>query len=238
MKYANAQKELKKYASPKRKKSNEWYFKTGPGEYGFGDVFIGLTVPDMRIVAKKFQALPFQEIKKLLSSKIHEERMTALIILSYQFVKADKKTQKKIYDFYLKNTKYINNWDLVDVTVNRILGAYLWKNPESDRKILDKLAKSKNMWERRIAIIATSYFIYQNDFSDALRISKMLLQDKEDLLHKAVGWMLREVGKRDQKAEEAFLKKHYKNMPRTMLRYAIEKFPERKRKAYLKGDII
>jgi 3-methyladenine DNA glycosylase AlkD len=236
MKYADVQKELKKYSSEKRKKSNEWYFKTGLGDYGYGDMFIGLSMPDIRNVAKKFNLLPLPEVKKLLSSKIHEERMTALIILSCQFQKADKKTQKKIYNFYLKNTKYINNWDLVDVTVNRIVGAYLWKNKDEDRKILYKLASSKHMWERRIAIIATSYFIYQNDFTDTLKISKILLRDKEDLLHKAVGWMLREVGKRNQNIEEEFLKKYYKTMPRTMLRYAIEKFPETKRKQYLKVD--
>ncbi|MDD5721521.1 MAG: DNA alkylation repair protein [Candidatus Pacebacteria bacterium] len=238
MKFVDVQKELKKYSSEKRKKSNEWYFKTGFGDYGYGDKFIGLSMPQIRNVSKKFNLLPLQEIKRLLSSKIHEERMTALIILSYQFEKADKKIQKKIYNFYLKNTKYINNWDLVDVTVNRIVGAYLWKNKDENRKILYKLALSKNMWERRIAIIATSYFIYQNYFTDTLKISKILLNDKEDLLHKAVGWMLREVGKRNQKEEEKFLKKYYKKMPRTMLRYAVEKFPETKRKAYLKGNVL
>ena len=237
MKYVDVQKELIKYSSKRRKKSNEWYFKTGLGDYGYGDIFIGLSMPNIRKVSKKFSLLPLKEIKKLLSSKIHEERMAALIILSYQFQKADKKTQKRIYNFYLKNTKYINNWDLVDVTVNRIIGAYLWKNKDENRKILYKLALSKNMWERRIAIISTSYFIYQNDFMDTLKISKILLNDKEDLLHKAVGWMLREVGKRNHKKEEIFLKKYYKTMPRTMLRYAIEKFSETKRKAYLKGNI-
>ncbi len=237
MKYGDVQKELKKYSSKKRKKNNEWYFKTGPGDYGYGDVFIGLAMPDIRNVSKKFQSLTLVEIEKLLSSKIHEERMCALIILSYQFEKSDEKIQKKIYSFYLENTKYINNWDLVDVTVNRIVGAYLWKNKAASRKILYKFARSKNMWERRIAIIATSYFIYQNDFSDTLKISKILLRDKEDLLHKAVGWMLREVGKRDQKIEESFLKKNYKKIPRTTLRYAIEKFSKAKRKTYLKGNI-
>ena len=236
MKCFDIQKELKKYSSDKRKKSNEWFFKTGKGEYGYGDKFIGVSMPDTRVVAKKFMSLSLLEIKKLLSSKIHEERMTALIILSYQFKKADQKIQKKIYNFYLENTKHINNWDLVDVTVNRILGVYLWENRDSDRKILYTLAHSKNMWERRIAIVATSYFIYQNYFNDTLKIAQILLNDKENLLHKAVGWMLREVGKRNQKIEESFLKKHYKMMPRAMLRYAIERFPEAKRKAYLKGN--
>jgi 3-methyladenine DNA glycosylase AlkD len=243
MKYIEVKRELKKYSSPERKKASLWYFKTGKGQYGYGDKFIGVSMPHTRIVAKRFATLAFPEIEKLLHSKIHEERMTALIILSFQINKADKKTQKKIYDFYLKNTKYINNWDLVDVTVNRILGMYLWENKNSPerqadgagRKILYKLAVSKNMWERRIAIVATSYFIYQNDFTDTLRISEMLLNDKEDLIHKAVGWMLREVGKRNQVLEEEFLKKYYKTMPHTMLRYAIEKFEENKRKAYLKG---
>ncbi|MCX6752382.1 MAG: DNA alkylation repair protein [Candidatus Nomurabacteria bacterium] len=235
MKCADVQKELKKFSSLKRKKSNEWYFKTGEGDYGHGDKFVGVSMPDIRVVSKKFIELSLLEIKKLLSSKIHEERMVALVILSYQIKKTDKQTQKKIYNFYLNNTKYINNWDLVDVTVNRIVGAYLWENKNEGREILYKFARSKNMWERRIAIIATSYFIYQNNFVDTFKIAKILLNDKEDLLHKAVGWMLREVGKRDQKTEEAFLKKYYKKMPRVMLRYAIEKFPETRRKAYLKG---
>lgn len=238
MKYFDVQKELRKHASLARKKASMWYFKTGVGDYGYGDKFIGVSIPDIRIVSKKFVLLSLPEIKKLLSSKIHEERMTALIILSYQFKKADKQMKKKIYDFYLKNTKYINNWDLVDVTVNRIVGAYLWEYKNVNRKILYKLAYSKNMWERRIAIIATSYFIYQNDFTDTLKIARILLNDKEDLLHKAVGWMLREVGKRSQEIEETFLKKHYRTMSRTTLRYAIEKFGEAKRKAYLKGDVL
>jgi 3-methyladenine DNA glycosylase AlkD len=237
MEYGDVKKELKKYSSDKRKKSNEWYFKTKLGDYGYGDKFIGVSMPDIRKVSKKFELISLQEIKKLLTSKIHEERMSALIILSYQFKKADKKIQKRIYDFYLKDTKYINNWDLVDVTVNKIVGAYLWGKGNKDRKILYKLAVSKNMWERRIAIVATSYFIYQNHFSDTLKISKLLLNDKEDLLHKAVGWMLREVGKRDQKIEETFLKQNYKNIPRTTLRYAIERFPEKKRLAYLRGKV-
>jgi len=237
MKFTDVQKDLKKISSKKRKEANEWFFKTGKGEYGHGDKFIGVSMPKARVIAKKYINLPIPEIKKLLSSKIHEERMTALIILSYKFEKGDRKLQKKIYDFYLRNIKYINNWDLVDVTVNKIVGAYLWGSNKKDRKILYSFARSKNMWERRIAIVATSYFIYQDDFDDTLKIAKILLNDEEDLLHKAVGWMLREVGKRNQKSEEAFLKKHYKKMPRTMLRYAIERFPEPKRKAYLKGII-
>ena len=235
MKCVDVKNELKKYSSEKRKKSNEWFFKTGKGEYGYGDKFVGVSMPDTRKVAKKFTLLSLIETKSLLSSKIHEERMTALVILSYQFRRSDKENQKKIYDFYLKNTRYINNWDLVDVTVNRILGAYLWEN-KGDRKVLHRLAVSKNMWERRIAIIATSYFIHQNYFTDTLKISEILLNDKEDLLHKAVGWMLREVGKRNQALEEKFLKKYYRIMPRTMLRYAIERFPETKRQAYLKRN--
>jgi 3-methyladenine DNA glycosylase AlkD len=237
MTVSEVKRELKKHASLKRKKSNQWFFKTKPGEYGHGDVFIGVSMPDVRRVAKQFTALTLPELQKLIASKIHEERMAALVILSYKFKKAAQPTKKQLYDFYLKNTKYINNWDLVDTVANLIVGAYLWENPNENRKILYKLVASKNMWERRIAIIATSYFIYQDDFKDTLKLSEILLNDQEELIHKAVGWMLREVGKRDQKVEEQFLKKHYKKMPRTMLRYAIERLPEQKRQAYLKGKV-
>jgi len=232
---SEAKRELHKYASTERKKSNEWFFKTKPGQYGHGDVFIGVSMPDLRKVAKQYTSLPLAEVAKLLSSKIHEERMLALVILSYQFAKSDSRGQSQIYHFYLSNTEHINNWDLVDVVVNKIVGAYLWEHAEAERDILYAYATSKNMWERRIAIVATSYFIYQNDFKDTLKIAEMLLHDEEELIHKAVGWMLREVGKRDRAVEGSFLKKHYKSMPRTMLRYSIEKFPERERQAFLKG---
>lgn len=237
MKYTDVQKRLRQLALKERKKTNEWFFKTGKGEYGYGDKFIGVSMPDARKVAKQFLELPFPEIKKLFSSPIHEERMVGHLILVYLFEKGSEPERKEIYNFYLKHTKHINNWDLVDTSAHKIVGAHLFKQKKNARNILYELARSKNMWERRISIIATAWFINQNDFIDTIKISKMLLTDEEDLLHKAVGWMLREVGKRDVKMLEKFLKQHYKTMPRTMLRYAIEKFPETKRKKYLLGKI-
>ena len=229
----NLKKDLKKLANPKRAKVNQWFFKTGKGEYGEGDIFIGLTMPDARKIAKRYIHLPIKEVEHLLHSKIHEHRMVALVIWTYQFEKADNKTQEKIYKAYLKNTKWINNWDLVDVTTPGIVGMFLL---DKDRKILYDLAKSKNLWEKRIAILATFAFINKNKESkDTLKIAEILLDDEHDLIHKGVGWMLREVGKRvSQQKEEEFLRKYYKKMPRTMLRYAIERFDEKKRQFYLK----
>ncbi len=222
---------LKKCASPQRAKSSLWFFKTGKGEYGEGDKFLGINNSDMRKIASQFFAIldPI-DLDKLIKSKFHEERLIALLILVLKFEKANTINKKKIYGFYLKHTKYINNWDLVDLSAHKIVGAYL---NDKDRKILYKFAKSKNLWERRIAMISTFYFIRQKQFNDALAIAEILINDKHDLIHKAVGWGLREIGKREQKIEENFLKKHYKTMPRTMLRYAIEKFSEEKRKFYL-----
>jgi len=197
-------------------------------------VFIGVKVPEQRIVAKQHKNLSLSEVKKLLTSKIHEHRLTALLILTYQFPKLDEKQKQKIADFYLKHTKYINNWDLIDLSAPRILGSFL---QNKDRSVLYRLAKSKSLWEKRISILSTFCFIYNQDFKDSLAISKILLNDDHDLIHRAVGWALREVGNRNLKAEETFLKKHYKKMPRTMLRYAIEKFPEPKRLAYLYGKV-
>jgi len=225
-------KDVKKLASPKKAEVNRWFFKTGKGEYGEGDMFVGLTMPDMRKVAKKYLHLSLREVENLLHSKIHEHRMIALVIWTYQFEKADDKTKEKIYKTYLKNTKWINNWDLVDVTTPRIVGMYLL---DKDKSILYKLAKSSDLWEKRIAILATFAFINKgNESKDTLKISEILLNDKHDLIHKAVGWMLREVGKRNQSVEEKFLRKYYKKMPRTMLRYAIERFSDSKRKFYMK----
>ncbi|MDD5178267.1 MAG: DNA alkylation repair protein [Candidatus Nanoarchaeia archaeon] len=204
------------------------FFKTGEGQYGEGDIFLGITVPNQRELAKKYSDLDLEDIQKLLESKIHEERLIALLILIINYKKSEDK--KEIFDFYLKNTKNINNWDLVDLSAPNIIGSYLI---DKDKNILYKLAKSKNLWEKRIAIISTFAFIKENSFKDALEISKILIEDKHDLIHKAVGWMLREVGKKNQEAEEDFLKQHYKKMPRTMLRYSIEKFDEPKRKFYL-----
>ncbi|MFH0700931.1 MAG: DNA alkylation repair protein [Candidatus Woesearchaeota archaeon] len=206
------------------------YFKR-KGEYGEGDLFLGITMPVQREVAKKYyREISLKEVEQLLHGKYHEERMTALIILTYKFKKASEAERKEIYDLYLRNTKYINNWDLVDVTTPRIVGEYL---RDKDHAILYQLAKSKDLWEKRISVLATFTFIAHHQFKDTLKISETLLNDKHDLIHKAVGWALREIGKRDQTVEEEFLQKHYRTMPRTMLRYAIEKFEEEKRKKYL-----
>ena len=221
---------LLKYSNKEKAAFFPTFFKTGKGQYGEGDQFIGVTVPDQRKIAKQYVALPLQEIQTLLTSKIHEHRLTALLILVLQFQKANGVAQKMITDFYLINTKYVNNWDLVDSSADKILGEYLH---DKDTRILSELARSNNIWERRIAIIATFSFIKQGKFEDTIKIAQLLLQDKHDLIHKAVGWMLREVGKKDQAILEKFLSKHAKTMPRTMLRYAIERFSEEKRKQYL-----
>jgi 3-methyladenine DNA glycosylase AlkD len=210
------------------------FFKTGKGEYGEGDVFLGIRVPQLRKLVKQFRNMSLLDISKLIKSRYHEERLLALLILVAMFQEASRDGQKKIYNFYLKHTATINNWDLVDSSAAQIVGAYL---RDGDKKPLYTLARSKELWERRIAIIATFHFIKHHEFDDALCVSEILLNDREDLIHKAVGWMLREVGKRDLKTEDAFLKSHYQTMPRTMLRYAIEKFPEERRQAYLKGSV-
>ena len=227
------QAELRTLANPQQAAVLARFFKTAPGEYGEGDVFLGIKVPVQRKVATEFKDLPLTEIVCLLHSKIHEERLTALLILVMQFAKADKRGQHEIYKCYLANTACINNWDLVDLSAPQIVGVYI---EDKSRQPLYRLAKSKSLWERRISILATFTFIRRGDFSDTFKIAGLLLSDEEDLIHKAVGWMLREVGKRDQQAEEAFLQKHCRTMPRTMLRYAIERFPERKRRSYLDGS--
>lgn len=235
MQAENVQKDLKKLENPKKAEILSRFFKTAKGEYGEGDIFLGIQVPDQRKIAKKYQDLELKEVQKLIKSPIHEERLTALLILVEQFSKVFKnnpKKQQEIYEFYLKNTNFINNWDLVDLSAPKIMGASLWER-KNERKILYKLVKSKNIWEKRIAVLTTYTFIKNNDFEDCLNFCEILLTDKHDLLHKATGWMLREIGKINQEAEEEFLKKHHKSMPRTMLRYAIEKFPEQKRQHYL-----
>ncbi|MEJ2066560.1 MAG: DNA alkylation repair protein [Deltaproteobacteria bacterium] len=225
---------LRKLGDKERAKNSQWFFKTGPGEYGEGDRFLGIKVPELRKLAKEYQATPLAETTQLLRSPIHEERLLALLLLVRAFAKGDERFKEKIYHLYLDNTQCINNWDLVDLSAVYIVGAFLM---EKSKKPLYALAKSNNLWERRIAIIATFYFIKEGEFTEAMKIARMLLFDKEDLIHKAVGWMLREVGKRHLATEERFLKEHNKKMPRTMLRYAIERFPEQKRKRYLKGKI-
>jgi 3-methyladenine DNA glycosylase AlkD len=235
----NIRKELQSMADPDKAAILQRFFKTGPGQYGEGDIFIGVIVPHLRQVAKKFSQLPLKEIRMLLYSRIHEERLVALLILVWRYGSSSntsssaKKEKEEIVKFYLDNIKQVNNWDLVDVSAPNILGAYLVDSRDR-RRLLYKLARSENVWERRIAIVATHHFIRKGDFSDTLKIAEMLLQDRHDLIHKAVGWMLREVGKRDAAAEEAFLEKHCRVMPRTMLRYAIERLPESKRCRYKK----
>jgi 3-methyladenine DNA glycosylase AlkD len=210
------------------------FFKTGPGEYGEGDRFRGIRVPVLRRLAKTHQGVGVAGAGRLLRSEFHEDRLLALLILVRLFAQADGKGREAICRLYLKNTRFINNWDLVDASAEHILGAYL---RHKDRSELMRLAGSRNLWERRIAIMATFHFIKAGEFGATLKIARRLLGDTEDLIHKAVGWMLREVGKRDLAAEERFLEDHYRSMPRTMLRYAIERFPEEKRRTYLEGAV-
>jgi len=226
-------KELQKLANSEKAKDLSRFFKTGKGQYGEGDIFLGVSVPDQRKTARKYPNLSLDEIQELLSSKVHEHRLTSLFILINKYQKSDDKNKKKMFDFYLKNTKNINNWDLVDSSSSYIVGDYLLNKAEK-RTILYKLAESKNLWERRIAVMSTFAFIKNNEFEDALKIAEILLNDEYDLIHKAVGWMLREIGSRNQGEEENFLKKHYKKMPRTMLRYAVEKFQKNKKEFYMK----
>ncbi len=210
------------------------YFKTDKGEYGQGDVFLGITVPVQRSIARTYTHLSLAEIASFLKSKIHEVRFTALEILVMNYEKASLSEKKKIYDFYIKNTSSINNWDLVDTSAPYIVGGYL---QDKNKDPLRKLARSKNLWERRIAIVATQPFIQSGEFKMTFELVRLLLKDTHDLIHKACGWMLREIGKRDKQALVIFLNEHYNRMPRTMLRYAIERFPQARRKAYLEGRI-
>ncbi len=230
----NIKEDLQKIANPKQAKILQRFFKTGKGEYGEGDKFLGIRVPVLRKMAKKYSGVAIDEVSQLLKSQFHEERLLALFMLIDIFRRGSEKDRKKIYALYLNNTKFINNWDLVDCSADHIVGAYL---RGADKTPLYNLAKSNSLWKRRISIMSTFHFIKHNKFTATLKIAQMLLHDEEDLIHKAVGWMLREIGKRDSDVEERFLKKHYKSMPRTMLRYAIEKFPEEKRKSYLNGII-
>jgi 3-methyladenine DNA glycosylase AlkD len=234
MKAADIRKELKSMADPDKAAIMQRFFKIGPGQYGEGDIFIGVIVPQSRRVAKKFCQLPLGELRTLLYSHIHEERLVALLILAWSYsVSSSREKEEEIVKFYLDNIKQVNNWDLVDLSAPNILGAHL---VDRDRRLLYRLATSENVWERRIAIVATHHFIRNGDFSDTLKIAEMLLQDRHDLIHKAAGWMLREVGKRDAAAQEAFLEKHWSVMPRMMLRFAIERLPESKRRRYKKAN--
>jgi 3-methyladenine DNA glycosylase AlkD len=225
-------KELESLSNPKQAALLQGFFKTGKGEYGEGDIFLGIKVPVQRNACKEYYGLSFDELQKLLSSKIHEHRMCALFILVAKYEKAkDEKTKEKIFNFYLSNTKNINNWDLIDLSAPSIVGNYLLNK---DRKILYKLAKSESLWEKRIAMLSTFEFIAHGETEDTFKIAEILLNDKHDLIHKAVGWMLREAGKRvSEEQEKEFLEKHYKNMPRTMLRYAVERLSEKDRKRFM-----
>lgn len=242
--------ELYLFANARRKKINEWFFKTGPGEYGEGDQFIGVCMPDLRNVAKKFEEIEFVELQKLVESRIHEERLCALVIAVYKFETANKINKKtttekeilskknqarEIYKWYISNTQWINNWDLVDVSCHKIVGGFLLQNP-NEIDLLRRLSDSKNMWERRISIVSTWMFIREGELAMTLELAEKLLGNTEDLMHKSVGWMLREAWKKDEERIEAFLIKHYINLPRTTLRYAIERIEEGKRKRFLNGE--
>ena len=225
---------LEKHSNKEKAVVLQRFFKTGRGEYGEGDIFLGVMVPLLRKLTREFGDVPLSEILLLLKSSIHEERLLALMMLVRAFSIGDETRKMQIFDLYLKNTKFINSWDLVDLTAPNIVGTYL---TDKSRRPLYDLATSTYLWNRRIAILATFQFIKQQDFNDTMKLSKILLTDEHDLIHKAVGWMLREIGKRSLPTEERFLKQHYKKMPRTMLRYAIERLPETKRIKYLHGKI-
>ncbi len=231
----NIQRKLQQLGNRKTADALRRFFKTGPGEYGEGDVFIGVRVPELRKLVKEYPDITIKEVMQLLNSTIHEERFFALLMLINKFSKGNETVKKRIYELYLQHTKFINSWDLVDGSAHHIVGAFLM---DKNKEPVYRLAKSKNLWERRIAILSTFHFIKHDNYLETLKISKILLTDDQDLIHKAVGWMLREIGKRHMSTEEIFLKKYHKRMPRTMLRYAIEKFPESKRQKYLKGKIL
>ena len=226
--------ELMKYADKDRAKKSLRFFKTGKGEYGEGDLFLGIRTKELRRVAKKFDNLDFDNLQKALNGNSNDERFTALVILVNRMKRAKGEEKERIVEFYLNNVSRVNNWNLVDVSAYQILGNFLID--KADRGILEKLANSKDLWERRISVVSTFAFIRRGEFEDNLRISKILLKDPEDLIHKAVGWMLREVGKKNRKILENFLKENYDELPRTTLRYAIEKFSFEERKQWLNGS--
>lgn len=228
------QKELRALASAETAAILQGFFKTGPGQYGEGDVFLGIKVPALRALAKRCADADLRTVASLLDSRYHEERLLALLLLMQFYQRGREEDQAAAFDLYLSHTHRVNNWDLVDLSAPHIVGRHL---QDRSRRVLHSLARSSSLWERRIAMVATFHFIRRNDFDDSLRIAEILLRDEHDLMHKAVGWMLREVGKRNLATEENFLKQHYHAMPRTMLRYAIERFPEPKRKKYLDGKV-
>ncbi len=226
---------LKEFVDPEKAAFYPRFFKTGKGQYGEGDWFIGVTVPNQRKVVRQFRDLPAKEIEKLLRDRIHEHRLTGLLILVAQFERAkDEESQRRVVEVYMRNLDHVNNWDLVDSTAHKILGAWL---AERDRDVLDELAASGHLWRERISVVACLHFIKQHDFDDILRLAEQFLDHSHDLIHKAVGWMLREAGNRNEQILEGFLSKHYSKMPRTMLRYAIERLKPARRKAYLEGRV-
>jgi len=233
--------ELRACADREKAKFLQRFFKCGPGGYAEGDRFIGVTVPNIRKLVRKYREFPLIGIVRLLQSPIHEERLLALLILTDRMKKAQTRDRKNIFEIYLKYLKHVNNWDLVDLSAGPIVGMYLFERPggiqESGQRLLDRLASSRRMWDRRVAIMSTFHFIRNGNYSATLRLAQALLDDEEDLIHKAVGWMLREVGNRELETEEAFLRRYFRRMPRTMLRYAIERFPEKNRKSYLRGTV-
>jgi 3-methyladenine DNA glycosylase AlkD len=231
MRLPEIRKRLRRLGNPKTARLLQGFFKTGPGEYGEGDVFLGIKVPVLREQVRECSDAGLPVVFQLLRSPIHEERLLALMILVHRYSMGTPIDRQTIYKLYLRNTRHINNWDLVDISAPNIVGAHL---ADKARSTLLRLARSHSLWERRISIVATFQFIRQNDFMNTLEIAELLMKDREDLIHKATGWMLREVGKRNQEALERFLRMHCRTMPRTMLRYAIERFREKKRQAYLK----
>lgn len=226
--------ELAGLADERVARSSLRFFKTGPGQYGEGDRFRGIRVPALRGLAKKYQETSLPDAARLLGSPFHEDRLLALLILVRLYAKGDEAERSEVYDLYLKSTGFINNWDLVDASAEHVVGAHLW---ERERAPLYRLAASGSLWERRISVVATFHFIRRREYAETLRLARLLLSDAEDLIQKAVGWMLREVGKRELAAEENFLLENYRTMPRVMLRYAIERFPEERRRQYLRGEV-
>jgi len=231
--YSKIEKDLKSLKNPLKIKIFKRFFKTGPGEYGEGDQFLGLTMPQQRLIAQKFyKQVKLDDLDKLIKSPIHEYRMTGLLILTYQYCEANDENKKNIYQYYLNNKEMINNWDLIDVTCPKIVGEYLWFH-QRDLKVIDRLIKSENLWDRRIAVMATYSFIRRGQFYPFLNFAKILLTDKRDLINKVVGWMLREIGKKDLKALLNFLDINYQQMPRTMLRYSLEKLNPTQKDFYM-----
>ena len=221
-------------ANPDIAEHSARFFKSGKGEYGEGDKFHGVRVPVLRDLVKNFRDAPLRSVLSMLRSRWHEERLFAVLLLAEQYKRGDAETRQAVFDAYVREREYVNNWDIVDSSAHKIIGPHLQDEP---RDLLYDLAESASLWDRRIAMMTTYHYIKQRDFDDALKLAAILRDDEEDLIHKVVGWMLREIGNLHRATEEAFLKKHYKKMPRTMLRYAIEKFPERRRKAYLNGTV-